>query len=148
MGSNRALGNSFERRLAERLHEEGFWVHLLTQNAAGQPADIIAVKDNRAVLIDAKVCSDGLFRTSRIESNQTGSLLKWEQCGNEEWWFALELPDGEIYMMPGLVAHRWELDHTDPVIRAAYIRKRFLDLYGWLERWEDRGWEHPRDNWK
>ena len=43
--SNKKLGNSFEEEFAELLYEHGFWVHLLQQNAAGQPADIIATKN-------------------------------------------------------------------------------------------------------
>lgn len=105
--SNRTLGNRFERDLARMLSELGFWVHLLKQNQDGQPADIIAVKNNRAVLIDAKVCSDGAFRTSRIESNQEASMKMWRLKGNQEWWFACLMPNGEVRMLDGITACRW-----------------------------------------
>ena len=53
--SNKKLGNSFEAELCEILSQHGFWAHNLAQNAAGQPADVIAVKDGEAFLIDCKV---------------------------------------------------------------------------------------------
>ena len=102
--NNRKLGNRFEKDLAKQLANLGFWVHLLKQNVDGQPADIIAVKDNRAVLIDAKVCSGGKFRTDRIESNQEASMQVWRRNGNQEWWFACLMPDGEIRMLDGIKA--------------------------------------------
>lgn len=138
--SNKALGTSFEQRLADKLYEHGFWVHLLTQNQAGQPADIIAVKDNRAVLIDAKVCSNGKFDTSRIESNQLGSMKVWRESGNMEWWFALEMPNEEIYFVPGQVAATWEARESQSTIYSRDMDK-FLNLEGWFARWDERMWE-------
>jgi Holliday junction resolvase len=97
--SNKSLGNGFERELCERLSKEGFWVHNLTQNSAGQPADIIAVQDGYAYLIDCKVCSNDKFPFSRIEENQDLAMTLWRDCGNGQGWFALKLED-EIYMFP------------------------------------------------
>ena len=97
--SNKKLGNKFENELAEKLDEEyGFWVHLLNQNKSGQPADILAVKNKRAFLIDAKVCSDNTFKINRIEENQHLAMVEWEKRGNGVGWFALKL-DSEIYMI-------------------------------------------------
>lgn len=135
MSGNRTLGNGFESRLAGELAKHGFWVHLLKQSQDGQPADIIAVKNNTATLIDAKVCSDGFFRTSRIESNQEGSMMVWGDSGNDSWWFALEMPDGSIYMIPGQTALHWELFHRSPTIRWAELKEGFLTLERWCERW-------------
>ena len=132
--SNRELGNKLEQRIAEILSAKGFWVHLLTQNQAGQPADIICVKNNKAALIDAKVCSHGYFDTNRIESNQTASMHVWADCGNREWWFALGMPDGEIYMIPGDVAQHWVLKHTSPAIYYYECNRHFMTLEGWCER--------------
>ena len=64
--SNRKLGNSFEAELCEILFENGFWVHNLAQNQAGQPADIIAARNKVAYLIDCKVCSGNGFPLSRV----------------------------------------------------------------------------------
>ena len=96
--SNKKLGNSFEAELCEILSEHGFWAHNLAQNAAGQPADVIAVKDGEAFLIDCKVCSQGKFQYSRIEENQDLSMELWQDCGNGFGWFALKFDTG-IYMV-------------------------------------------------
>ena len=98
--SNKALGNSFEQELCEKLSEYGFWTHNLAMNKAGQPADIIAVKDRKAYLIDAKVCSDRGFALSRVEENQELAMTLWYERGNGQGWFAFKFPTGEIYMMP------------------------------------------------
>jgi Holliday junction resolvase len=96
--SNKKLGNSFESELCDILAEEGFWCHNLAQNSAGQPADVIAVKDGKAYLIDCKVCSRGRFSFSRIEENQVQSMELWRDCGNGEGLFALEFSD-DVYMV-------------------------------------------------
>ena len=98
MSSNRKSGNDFETHFCELLSKEGFWVHNLAQNAAGQPADVIAVRNGRAFLIDCKVCSDNSFKLSRIESNQELAMTLWQKCGNHAAWFAL-LIDNDIYML-------------------------------------------------
>ena len=96
--SNKKLGNSFETEFCEILSEHGFWCHNLAQNAAGQPADVIAVKDREAFLIDCKVCSLDKFQYSRIEENQDLSMSLWNECGNGIGWFALKF-DSDIYMV-------------------------------------------------
>ena len=95
---NKKLGNDFESELCEMLSKEGFWVHNFTQNQAGQPADIIAVKNGNAYLIDAKVCSDNKFPLSRIEENQKNSMELWHDCKNGTGWFAF-LIENEVFMM-------------------------------------------------
>lgn len=95
---NRKLGNQFEAELCEILSQHGFWVHNLAQNSAGQPADVIAVKEGQAYLIDCKVCSQGKFQYSRIEENQDLAMELWEECGNGCGLFALKF-DTEIYMV-------------------------------------------------
>lgn len=98
--SNKTLGNSFEQELCERLSEYGFWATNLAMTKAGQPADVIAVKNKVAYLIDAKVCSNKGFALSRVEENQELAMTLWEECGNGQGWFAIKIPTGEIYMMP------------------------------------------------
>lgn len=99
--TNKKLGNSFENELCEKLSEYGFWVHSLTQNKAGQPADIIAVRNKQAYLIDAKVVSSPRgFALSRVEENQDLAMDLWNQRGNGQGWFAFKLPTNEIYMLP------------------------------------------------
>ena len=98
--NNKTIGNNFEQELCEKLSEYGFWTHNLAMNKAGQPADIIAVKDKKAYLIDAKVCSNRGFALSRVEENQDLAMTLWNERGNGQGWFALQVPTGEIYMIP------------------------------------------------
>ena len=95
---NKRLGNDFEKELSEILYDAGYWVHLLNQNKNGQPADIIAVKNRMAFLIDAKVCSYEVFPFKRIEENQHLAMDMWIECGNIEPYFALKCRN-EIYMV-------------------------------------------------
>lgn len=96
--SNRKLGNDFEQEVCDILFAKGFWSHLMKQSQAGQPADIIAVRNSIGYLIDAKVCSDNTFDLSRIEENQELAMTLWQSRGNGVGWFALKLDDG-IYMI-------------------------------------------------
>ena len=97
MKSNRAVGNAFEQELCDKLFEYGFWAHNLKQNNSGQPADVIAVRNQKAYLIDCKDCSSKGFDLRRIEDNQITAMELWEECGNKKGWFALKV-QGEIYM--------------------------------------------------
>lgn len=98
MRNNKYLGNKFEKELSEILYDAGYWVHLLNQNKNGQPADIIAVKNKKAFLIDAKVCSFEVFPFRRIEENQILAMNIWEECGNNTPYFALKCRN-EVYMV-------------------------------------------------
>ena len=98
--SNKKIGNDFEQELCEILSEHGFWTHNMAMNKAGQPADIIAVRNKVAYLIDAKVCSSRGFALSRMEENQELAMELWNSCGNGQGWFAIKLPTNEIYMIP------------------------------------------------
>lgn len=96
--NNKKNGNKFEEEVAELLFRDGYWVHRLTQNSAGQPADIIAVRNGEAYLIDAKDCESDTFPLSRIEGNQRSSMDLWKQCGNGVGWLAIRMR-GKIYMI-------------------------------------------------
>ena len=98
--SNKKIGNDFELELCKILSEHGFWTHNMAMNKAGQPADIIAVRNKVAYLIDAKVCSSRGFALSRMEENQELAMELWNSCGNGQGWFAIKLPTNEIYMIP------------------------------------------------
>lgn len=91
---NRVLGNSFEQEFAQMLFAKGCWVHILTQNKAGQPADIIATYRGRAFLIDCKVCIRDKFPLSRIEPNQHLAMSLWKYINESDALFALKLTDG------------------------------------------------------
>lgn len=95
---NRSVGGRFEQELAERLSSYGAWVHVLQQNKAGQPADLIVATRKCLALIDCKVISGpGGFRMSRIEENQRYAMTRFLERTGRRGWFALKLPDGEIY---------------------------------------------------
>ena len=126
--SNKKLGNSFEAEFCELLASEGFWVHNLAQNAAGQPADVLAVKDGEAWLIDCKVCSHGKFAFSRIEDNQELAMELWKDCGNDPGWFALNF-DGSIYMVDMTAMRNARNRHST-------MPPDIANLYGYtLEEW-------------
>lgn len=94
--NNKKVGNGFEAELSKLLFLKGFWVHNFANKAAGQPADIIAVKNKKPFLIDAKVCTNDVFDTRRVEENQKNSMFLWEQCGNDRGYFFLKLSNDEI----------------------------------------------------
>lgn len=96
---NRTVGGHFEEELCKMLAERGWWAHNMAQNQVGQPADVIAVKNNIAVLIDCKVCANNRFPLSRIECNQEGAMTVWEARGNAYCYFAMKLANGDIYMV-------------------------------------------------
>ena len=101
--SNRAVGNAFEQEFSELLYAYGFWCHRLTQDSAGQPADVIAVKNKIAYLIDCKDCSAKGFDLRRVEENQITAMQLWNECGNGQGWFAIKVPTGDIYLLPVFV---------------------------------------------
>lgn len=96
--NNKQAGNKFEREFCEQLASDGFWAHFMGGNKNGQPADIIAVRNEEAYLIDAKDCQNDIFRFSRIENNQDTAMRYWEMCGNNQGLFALNTSEG-IYML-------------------------------------------------
>ena len=97
--SNRSEGTGFEQEFCEILFNNGFWAHNIAQKAAGQPSDIIAIRGEKAFLIDCKVCSRDYFRLSRIEENQESSMTLWENRSVNNAWFALKMADDRIYMI-------------------------------------------------
>lgn len=97
--NNKQAGNNFEKEFCEQLASDGFWAHFMGGNKNGQPADIIAVRNERAYLIDAKDCENDRFVFSRIEDNQDSAMRLWELCGNNQGLFALRTSEG-VYMLP------------------------------------------------
>ena len=131
--TNRKLGNGFEQELCEKLSECGFWVHCMTQNKAGQPADIIAVKDKRAYLIDAKVVSSSRgFALSRVEENQDLAMEVWKSKGNGQGWFALKLND-EIYMIPHLCMTSYMARKSSLTIEDIKLLGKSLEM--WVKKY-------------
>ena len=129
--SNRALGNSFESELCDILYGYGFWTHNLAQNKAGQPADVLAAKNGKAYLIDAKVCSDGKFPLSRVEDNQELAMTLWKECGNGEGWFALKVNE-EIFMIPFFTIKAYM--NAQSSLSTAEIYECGMPLKRWVKR--------------
>lgn len=96
--NNKQAGNKFEREFCEQLARDKFWAHFMGGSKNGQPADIIAVRNEHAYLIDAKDCQNDRFVLSRIENNQDMAMRYWEMCGNNQGLFALNTSKG-VYML-------------------------------------------------
>lgn len=105
--TNKKLGNNFELFFCQKLFSNGFWTHNFAQKQSGQPADVIAVRNKVAYLIDCKVCSRKGFNLNRIEENQNLSMKLWFQSGNGVGFFAF-LIDEKIY----LIEHPWLLGYS------------------------------------
>lgn len=119
MTNNKKLGSDFEAKFGATLAANGFWVRLLAPSASGQPADLIAVKNNVAHLIDCKVCSTGKFALSRVEENQSLSMAAWNSAGNDYAWFALDL-GGSVYLL--------SFDYISSKIRENRASLRYSDI--------------------
>jgi Holliday junction resolvase len=134
MKSNRAVGNAFEQELCEKLFGYGFWCHNLKQDNSGQPADVIAVRNKVAYLIDAKDCSSKGFDLRRVEDNQILAMRMWHECGNGQGWFALRV-DEEVYMLPYPIIMMFK-QGTRSSISLAEIPKIAITLGEWVKRCE------------
>lgn len=132
MATNKKLGNDFETKFCELLFNKGWWVHNMAQNAAGQPADVIAVRNGKAYLIDCKVCINDTFPFSRIESNQHTAMTLWKSSGNGYGWFALQLSNKEVYMIPHDLMIALSLNQSS--INRDLITHYGLPLERWLEK--------------
>ena len=130
--NNKRLGNSFEQELAQIFYKHGFWVHCFASKAAGQPVDLIACKNDVGVIIDAKVCSDDVFDTARMEENQRNSMMLFDYCGNSHKYYALKMADDMIYICSGMVLmmHRQE----KRVLNRHDIEELGIPLDEWFRR--------------
>jgi len=130
--NNKRLGNAFEREFADKLHKHGFWVHLLKQNEAGQPADVIACINDVPFLIDCKMCANDTFPLSRIEDNQHTAMQLFEDRGNTGAYFALKLSTGEIFMhhFEGL---RYFIDNGGKTLNRQQIMEGGNRFEDWVE---------------
>lgn len=132
--NNRKLGNSFEDELCEILSKYGFWVHRLNQNKAGQPADVIAVRNKTSHLIDCKVCSNNMFPMKRIEENQDLAMSLWRDCGNGVGWFAMKLDefDSQIFMISHYVMEAYrDKQHS---LSAKEIHELGVPIEKWVKK--------------
>lgn len=130
--TNKKLGNDFETELCELLSEQGFWAHNFAQNKDGQPADVIAVKNKKAYLIDCKVCSTRKgFDLTRIEENQDLSMELWSDCGNGQGWFALKVNE-DVFMLPYFTVKAYK--NAQSYMSIAEIYEVAKPLERWVKR--------------
>lgn len=124
--NNNKLGRDFEEEFCKLLAKDGFWAYNTRNKQSGQPADVIAAKDNVPYLIDCKVCSDGKFQMSRVEENQRNAMLSFYKKGNRKAYFAFKLEDNTIWIAD---AFRLFLQHTSSV----NVRKLGMELSEWIK---------------
>lgn len=98
----------------------------MTQSAAGQPADVIAVKNGSAELIDCKLCTGRYFDIDRIEDNQRSSMELWAQLKNGIGWFAVKI-NGNVYLA--------SLMAIDEACKRMLNEEWFIHHAYTLERW-------------
>lgn len=90
MVNRKKIGNEYESGLALLLKSKGYWCHLFSYNKNGQPCDVIAIKKDRAFLIDAKHSVSDRFSLARIEPNQrTCFRYAKNVCGVDNCGFAI-----------------------------------------------------------
>jgi len=97
-------GARFEKWFQNDLKRMGYWALRIPTGADGsQPADIIAVRDGHAMLVDCKVVGNksGRFPFTRVEENQKLAYIKWARTGNgcDTYYFAM-LWEDKVYMIP------------------------------------------------
>ena len=127
---NRKNGTAFEQRLCLSLSAYGFWAHNLAQNKQGQPFDVIAARNGQVHPIDCKVCEKDVFKSSRIEENQSSAMTLWSETGNGDGWFALEMSNSAVYFISFDILTFL----NKPSLSAAEIKKIGIPLREWVER--------------
>jgi len=137
--NNNQLGREFEIELSRMLFDRHYWVHRLNANKSGQPADIIAVRNGKAWLIDCKHCVGPVFRLDRVEPNQQSAMDLWELSGNGQGWFALRFDGEGIYMVPHISVK--QAKYSGGVLSLSDIRAFHYGctLDAWLEKNEEKG---------
>ena len=94
-------GRQFEDMCVDELKNAGYWVHRIHPDESGQqPFDIIAIRDNKVCVYDAKVISNGhRFPLSRIEDNQWYAFNKIKKRTSATHIGLLIYAEGKIYYM-------------------------------------------------
>lgn len=130
--TNKELGNTFESFFCNLLFSNGFWVHNLAQNQAGQPADVIAVRNGKSYLIDCKACTSKGFAFDRIEDNQELAMTMWEERGNGVGWFALRTKYNEIFLLTHHAMHGFE--RIKSTLSIEEIKTYGIPVERWIEQ--------------
>lgn len=86
---NKNIGDRYEGKLIDLLSKNGWWCHLFAYKPQGQPCDVIALKNNKYLLVDVKHCSSRRFPFSDIQVNQKNCFKLAKQKGNCNNGFAI-----------------------------------------------------------
>lgn len=129
---NKKLGNKFEDLVAREFIKFGFWVHKLNQNTAGQPADLIAVRYNQALLIECKWCQNNKFALSRVEDNQWLAMERYVRCDNFDPIFVVGQPFGDGIRL-SVIPYTKMVRLRDTNVKQ--INGRDLRFYEGVEKW-------------
>lgn len=135
MISNKYLGNRYEKLIGQILADNGFWVHNFQQNAAGQPADLIAINYHSSHLIDCKFCSNHRFSLDRVEENQVLAMDHWCEKGMKQTaWFCVGFGD-DTYMIPWKTI-KSKLAEGASSLGETWIAGHCKTLYWWMDNWK------------
>lgn len=103
--SNKSIGNEYEAKCVALLKKKGYWAHIFAYSASGQPCDIVALKDDGAILIDVKHCKGNTFYPNRVEPNQMTCFMLASRCGMTREGFAIWFDaDGGFRWLPYYIA--------------------------------------------
>lgn len=83
------IGNIYERKFCDFLKSKGWWAHIFEYTASGQPCDVVAIRNNVAILVDVKHCKGVRFPFSDIQPNQLMCFEYAKKCGNENVGFII-----------------------------------------------------------
>lgn len=82
--NNKKLGNNAELALCAKLSANGWWVHRIAYDNGGQPFDIVASKDEKAMFVDVKHCVTKRFPMQSIRPNQLTAMELLKSCGTQD----------------------------------------------------------------
>lgn len=94
-------GREFEIKMCNYLFKKGYYVIYMEKGVTGsQPCDIVAIKDNIAILLECKNLENknGIFTLDRVEQNQRLSSKRFKECGNYGFYLAIQWKNA-VYMV-------------------------------------------------
>ena len=95
------IGKRAEQYVADYLFKKGWFVILIQNKIAGQPFDLIALKDDKFIAGDVKHIQSGdTFRISRVEPNQHTAFFLMRNKGNTNFglFFKFKCDMGVYYI--------------------------------------------------
>ena len=137
--TNRLNGIRFEDEIAQMFQERGWWVHNMTQNKSGQPADLLVVNPLDVYLLDCKVCKGNEFALSRIEPNQASAMAYWKSLTRRRAGFIIRRGDGRIFFLDWTTAW-WQMNiNSKKSIKLDEDEGVVMTIEDWFEDWR-RAW--------